>query len=79
MKKAIQHGLRVIRIYQKDIWEDKNNWENVLKYEIENSHKIKCIKSGKDFVDSVYMKYETEIDQFLSEENEPANKKIKLI
>lgn len=30
MKKANERGYSVIRIIQKDIWEDKNNWENNL-------------------------------------------------
>jgi len=48
MEQAINNGKHVIRILQKDIWNDKNNWQEELKKNIDllendNDTKIICI------------------------------------
>lgn len=63
MNYSIKNGYKIIRIYQQDVWDDKNNWEQELNNSIENTDVITCIKSTKQYVNDVYKIYE---DLFIS-------------
>lgn len=43
MQKAIEHGYTIIRIYQPDVFEDKNNWETKLRQAIKKYNKPQVI------------------------------------
>ena len=49
MKLANENGITVIRIYQPDVWNDKNNWKSQLL----DSIKI-YIRSGNIFIGDIY-------------------------
>jgi len=54
IKMAIENGFNIIRIFQEDIYENKNDWEEQTKYYIENykDNKLICIGDEK-----LYEKY----------------------
>jgi len=52
MKMANEHGYSVIRLFQEDVWNNKNNWRKILKKIIKKYDKPKNIYFG-----SIYLMY----------------------
>ena len=49
MKCANEHGYSVIRIFQEDIWNNKNNWEDNLKMSIRKYNNPTNILIGNQY------------------------------
>lgn len=60
MNCVIANDFSIIRIYQDDVWKDKNDWDTKLADAIENyvERRITCIKTNEKIVNEVYEKYE---------------------
>lgn len=65
MKRALVNELSIVRIYQADVWEDKNNWEVELTKAIESKEKLTFVISSKVFVNNVYKEYGNQLQEFL--------------
>ena len=69
MKCLLREGLSIIRIFQEDVLNDKNNWQDCLKKAISQmtTERIICIKSNsKDKINEVYGCYESEMIDFIN-------------
>ena len=78
MKLLLKNGLSIIRIFQEDIFHDKNDWENNLQTAIKDikNQRIICIRTTKQVVNDVYDKYEKVVDEeleLIKNENKPSS------
>jgi len=65
---ALSEGLRVIRLYQVDVWKDKNNWAAKLKALIEDdSDQLAFVTTDNQLVTDTYAMYASKWEQFLLE------------
>lgn len=59
MNHALKKGYKIIRIYQEDVLKNRNSWDiKLLKYIDNADEQITCIRSSKDYVNTVYKRYE---------------------
>ena len=70
MKCLLKEGLSIIRIFQEDVLNDKNDWEsnltNAISDKININKRITCIKSNsKAKVNETYIKYEEQMFEFM--------------
>jgi hypothetical protein len=68
---ALENGFRVIRLYQKDVFRDKNNWASQLKALIDDdSNQLAFVTTDNNLVTSTYAMYAKEWEDYLTEEFE---------
>jgi very-short-patch-repair endonuclease len=60
MSNAYKLGYKIMRIYQEDVYHDRNIWDQKLKTYIEylDEYSLLCIDTNKHFVNETYNKYE---------------------
>ena len=65
MQKAVQNGIKIIRLYQENVYRDRGQWESKLDSLIsdQNGKKLNCIFTKKEIVNTVYTKYENIINK----------------
>lgn len=66
MHLALQNNFRIIRLFQKDVWEDKNDWEEKLVKLIQNDVlQVSFVSTDNELVTNTYVEYEKQCMNFI--------------